>query len=50
MRIERNGSTWVMEDGVRLTWFDEYECFIDEETGEAYEVVERVSDDIVIVG
>lgn len=49
MKAFREGAFWRAEDGTRLVWRDECGCFQDEETGEAYEVVDRLSDDACIV-
>ena len=49
-RINRAGAFWIMEDGTRLAWDDDHNYFINPLTGEAYEIIEQISDDNVIVG
>ena len=49
-KIIRAGAFWTMEDGTLLGWDDDYQCFQNPITGEAYEIIERISDDCVVVG
>ena len=49
-RLIRAGAFWEMEDGTRLAWDEDNECFKNLLTGEVYEVIEKTSDDCVIVG
>ena len=49
-KITRAGAYWLMEDGTRLAWDENSECFINPITGETYELIDRISEDCVVVG
>lgn len=49
MKAFREGAFWRAEDGTRLVWCEEFGFFLNDKTGEAYEVVAHLSDDVCII-
>ena len=49
MKLHRAGAVWVNENADAYVWLDASELFVRVVTGEAYEVIERPREDVVIV-
>ena len=49
MKNSRLGAFWKTDAGTVLIWNDDDRVFQDNDTGEIYEVVDRLSEDVVLV-